>query len=401
VAQEPIIIIGGGPVGMTAAVILAKNGVPVKLFEKEESLPKEWRASTIHAGTLELLERTGLVDELHNQGITAEKVQYRDRKTGLFAEFDFSLIKDETKYPYRLQIPQSTFVKIFYEYLKTNPNAEVHFNTEFVKYDQDQDGVTVTLKNKDGEFTLRTPYLLGADGSHSKIRKQLGVEFPGYMLEERFYLTGTPVPFTNYLPDIGLVNYISDPEEFLFILKVPEAWRILWPIPPHVSDEEARDPETTQSKIQKALNTTDTFPIIETQLYRIHQRVASKYFDNRVVMLGDAAHLNSPMGGLGLNNGVHDAVDLSERLLRILNGAKNVEAELQKYSDVRRKVAIDYVKQITERNTSVLTEKDPVKRIQMQQEYAQEAADPVRARKWILRSAMIAAAREQGIGEAP
>ncbi|MED1796710.1 NAD(P)/FAD-dependent oxidoreductase [Brevibacillus nitrificans] len=399
--QQPIIISGAGPVGLTLAEILTQQGIPVMVLEKSTQPSKEWRASTFHAGTLELLESTGLAKELLKLGIVADKVQYRDRTTGLYAEFDFGLLKEETKYPFRLQLPQSTYVKLLNERLHKSELAELCYGTEVTGMQQDEEGVTVTVQTAEGIKTLRTPYLLGADGARSTIRKLMGMPFEGYTLEERFLLVGTPVPFSNYLPDISYVNYISDPQEFLFILKVPEAWRLLYPIPPSVSDEEALSDQRIQGSLQRALQTTDQFPIVERMIYRVHQRVADQFYQGRAVLLGDAAHINSPMGGLGLNSGIHDAVDLGRRMVRIIQGQTDPEAELTMYSQVRRKVAIEYVKQITEKNTSVLTEKDPEKRVKMQQEYAEMANDPVRARSWLLRSGMIASVREQGIGNRP
>jgi 3-(3-hydroxy-phenyl)propionate hydroxylase len=242
--------------------------------------------------------------------------------------------------------------------------------------------------------------LVGTDGGRSTVRKKLGVSFEGYTHEERWLLVGTPVPFDRYIPDLAMVNYISDPEEFLFILRVPEAWRFLYPVPVGISDEAALNPERIQQTMQKALKTTDTFPIVENTIYKIHQRVAGKFYKGRVILAGDAAHLNSPMGGLGLNSGIHDATDLSKRLIRIVDGSDS-QAELEKYSEVRQKVAVDYVKEISEKNTRVVKEKDAEYRLQLQKEMNELANDPVRAKQWILRSAMIASVREQGIGEPP
>lgn len=399
--KERILISGAGPVGMTIADILSSKGIPVVVVDQQDGPSTEWRASTFHAGTLELLESTGIVEELMKQGLIADKVQYRDRQEGLYAEFDMNLLKDETKYPFRLQCPQSTYVKIVNNRLKDRSNVEVRYSTEVVGFEQDENGVNVTLKTPNGEEKFRTPYLLGADGARSTIRKNLDVEFDGYTLEERFLLIGTPIDFTNYISDLSYVNYIADPEEFLFILRVPEAWRFLYPIPPHISDEQALEDSGVQKKIQKALNTTDTFPIIERMIYRIHQRVASKFYQGRVVLLGDAAHINSPMGGLGLNNGVHDAVDLSMRMVRILNEGVQAEPEFEKYSDTRKRVALEYVRIITEKNTAVMKEKDPNHRVELQKEYTEIANDPARAKEWLLRSSMIASVREQGIGEPP
>lgn len=398
--KDPIVIAGGGPVGMTVADILSSKGIPVIVFEKNAEPSKEWRASTFHAGTLELLEPTGLADELLNRGLIAERVQYRDRKDGLYAEFDFSQLKDETIYPFRLQVSQATYVEVIYERLKDRPHVQIQFQSEVVDFIQDEDGVSVTVETPQGREQLRTPYLLGTDGGRSTVRKKLGVAFDGYTHEERWMLNATPVDFHQYIPDLAYVNYISDPEQFLFILRVPEAWRFLYPIPPHIPDEVAQDPTNIERTMQEVFKTTDRFPIIENTIYKIHQRVADKFYKGRVVLVGDAAHLNSPMGGLGLNSGIHDAVDLSYRMIRILEGADR-KAELETYSDVRRRVAVDYVKEISEKNTKVVKEKDETYRKQLQKEMADLAHDPVRAKKWMLRSAMIASVREQGIGELP
>lgn len=397
---EPIVIAGAGPVGMTLAEILSYNQIPVIVLEKGDAPNREWRASTFHAGTLELLENTGIVSELLQRGLKAEKVQYRDRKEGLYAEFDFTQLKDETKYPYRLQCSQATYVQVVYDRLKNRPHVDVRFQTEVVDFKQDKNGVTVIVKTPNGEERIRTPYLLGTDGGRSTVRKKLGVAFDGYTHEERWLLVGTPVAFDKYIPDLAYVNYISDPEQFLFILKVPEAWRFLYPVPPDVTDEVALDPENIQRTMRNALNTSDHFPIVENTIYRIHQRVADKFFKGRVALVGDAAHLNSPMGGLGLNSGIHDAVDLSQRIIRISEGS-NAEAELEKYSEVRRRVAVDYVKEISEKNTKVVKEKDLDQRKKLQKDLADLAKDPTRAKQWMLRSAMIASVREQGIGEPP
>jgi len=398
--RDPIVIAGAGPVGLTVAEILTQEGIPVIVLEKGGAPSPEWRASTFHAGTLELLEPYGINEELMKRGLIAEKVQYRDRKTGLYAEFDFSLLKEDTKYPFRLQCSQATYVQVLNERLQKRSNAELRFNAEVVDFEQDESGVTVKVQTPNGLETLRTPYFLGADGGRSTVRKKLGVTFEGYTFEERWLLVGTSSALDQYIPDLAYVNYISDPDQFLFMLRVPEAWRFLYPVPPEISDEAALNPDSIQKTMQAALHTSDYFPVVENTIYRIHQRVAGKFYEGRVVLLGDAAHLNSPMGGLGLNSGIHDAVDLSKRLVRIAHGA-DAGPELEKYSEVRQRVAVDYVKSISEKNTRVVKETDAEHRIKLQNDMRDEANDPDRARKWLLRSAMIASVKEQGIGEPP
>lgn len=402
--QDPIIIIGAGPVGLTAAEILSDRGIPVLVLEKGATPNKEWRASTFHAATLELLQSTGLTEDLLERGLKAETIQYRDRTTGLFAEFDCRMIADETPYAFRLQCPQSTYTEVVYQRLKQRSSAQVLFNRELESVSQDSAGVTVHVKNVNGDAeTFRAPFVLGADGARSAVRKSLGLSFDGYTLEERFLLVGTTREFTQYLPDLAYVNYISDPDEFLFILRVPEAWRLLYPVPSDLSDEAALNPERLQEALGRALGTDDDFPVVEHMIYRVHQRVASSFYRGRVILMGDAAHVNSPMGGLGLNSGIHDAVDLARRFERIvdLESWERITAELDMYAASRRAVALAYVRQISERNTNVLTEKDRVRRIELQREMAEEANDRVRARKWLLRSTLLTAVRDQGIGRPP
>lgn len=402
VSVQPIVIAGAGPVGLTAAEMLTQRGIPVTVLEANEHPSREWRASTFHAATLELLEPTGLSDELMRRGLIADKVQHRDRTTGIFAEFDYSLIKDETRYPFRLQCPQSTYVKLVEERLQRCPLADLRFQSRFVGLHQDTTGVTVLIETPGGQERIVTPYLLGADGAGSAVRKALDIPFEGVTYEERFLLVGTTVPIDQFLTDIAYVNYISDPEEFLFILRVPEAWRVLYPIPPDVLTEAALDEERVQRQLRGAVGAEVAFPIVERMIYRVHQRVAATFRKGRVLVLGDAAHVNSPMGGLGVNNGIHDAVDLSRRLIRILqHPGANADAELDTYAAVRRRVALDYVRVISEQNTRRMKEKDPVLRVQLQEELAAVAADRERARRWLLQSSLLASVREQGIGEMP
>lgn len=400
--QEPVIIAGAGPVGLTIAEILSQKGVPVIVLEKDDLPGKEWRASTFHAATMELLEPFGIADELLKVGLKADHIQYRDRKTGLYADFDCNLLKNDTKYPFRLQCPQSTYVQIVYAKVKGRPNVDVRFFSKVVGVQQHDSGVTVTVQGPDGEYPLRGAFLLGADGGRSTVRHLLNMTFEGYTLEERFLLVGTPKPFDQYLDDIAYVNYVSDPDEFLFILRVPGAWRLLWPVPANVSDEEALSDENVQKTFQAALGTTDTFPVIEHMIYHVHQRVAGKFYEGRVVLLGDAAHVNSPLGGLGLNSGIHDAVDLSHRILRIYESdGSNIVPELEMYSDSRRGVALKYVRSISEKNTQVMTEKREEDRLRLQREMAEIAADPERAYQWLLNSSLLLSVRDQEIGKAP
>lgn len=401
--HNPIIITGAGPVGLTIAELLVLHNIPVIVLEQQPTPSTEWRASTFHPATLELLEESGLSQELLARGLVADKIQYRDRRTGVYAQFDTNLLKDDTRYPFRLQCPQSTYVQILVARLQKNPLADLRFSSTLVGLEQHDAEVTATIQTPQGRYTVQTPFLLGADGAKSRVRKLLGFAFEGMTFAERLLLVGTPVPFDQFLPDITYVNYISDPAEFLFILRVPEAWRLLYAVPATMPDEEALSDQRIQTTLRRALHTDHTFPIVEQMIYRFHQRVAEQFYAGHVILLGDAAHVNSPFGGLGLNSGIHDAVDLSMRLMRILKSdhSEAVQAELQTYAQRRRQVAIQYVQNISGRNTRLIAEQDPQERIRLQEELAREANNPERARQWLLRTSLLTSVREQGIGAAP
>jgi 2-polyprenyl-6-methoxyphenol hydroxylase-like FAD-dependent oxidoreductase len=402
VAEAPenrrVIVVGAGPVGLTAAEEIVHHGIPVVLLEAEGEPNREWRASTFHAATLELLEPLGISEGLVRLGIPARYVHFIDSERGVYARFDHQLIAGDTRYPYRLQCPQSTYGRFLADRLARNPLAELRFQHRVFDLEQDASGVTARCETPRGEERVRGAYLIAADGARSAVRKVLGVDFPGYTYEERILLMGTSLDFRRHLPDIADVDYVSEPDGYYMILHVPEAWRLIFNIDP----DGPVDEEAVLRRMRRILGVQGGIPVVERMAYHFHQRVAERFYDGRVVLVGDAAHVNSPFGGLGMNSGIHDAVDLGRRLARIMGAAAaDAERELRTYEQSRRAVAIRWVRSITEQNTQRLQWQDPERRRRLQDELAATAADPQRARQWLLQSTLLASVREQGIGVPP
>ena len=199
------------------------------------------------------------------------------------------------------------------------------------------------LEGPDGRSELAASYVIGADGPRSAVRGALGVAFEGFTYPERFAITSTLVDLQELLPGLGQVNYVADPDEWLFILRTPESWRVVWPVPEGMSPEEASSPERLQLQLQRVAPYEPGYPIIDHQIYGVHQRVAAAMRVGPVLLAGDAAHINSPIGGVGLNSGIHDAMDAARRLARITHEGADAEAELAAYDRVRRTVAVEYV----------------------------------------------------------
>jgi 2-polyprenyl-6-methoxyphenol hydroxylase-like FAD-dependent oxidoreductase len=407
-SAHPVIVVGAGPVGLTAAAVLASGGVSTVVVEAEGVPSLDWRASTFHPATLELLEQVDVAEQMRREGLAVGRFQFRDRVAGLVAEFDFGLLRAETRYPYRLQLNQQRLVQILHDRLQADGRIRLLFGAQVTDVATGPDRVGVRVQTADGARMLDGSYLVGADGASSTVRRALGVPFEGFTYPERFMIVSTSVDLRGVIPDLADVNYVADPHEWLFLLRTPESWRVVWAVPPGQSDEEATRPAVVQARLQGIAPLPDGYPVIDQQIYPVHQRVAATFRVGRAVLVGDAAHVNSPLGGVGLNSGIHDAVDVATRLVRLHAtdppadaAAADVEAELETFAAIRRRVAVEYVQADTERNTERLKERDEARRLANQAELRAIAADPDRARAWLRRVSLLESVRRFGIGRPP
>lgn len=399
--DRPVVVVGGGPVGMTAAATLVHEGLPVVLVELNPEPRPDWRASTFHAATLELLERIDITGQMHAEGLVVPRYQFRDRRDGLIAEFDFGLLADETRFPYRLQLNQQHLVRMLHERLQHDPTVELRFGTALTDLRMEPAGPVLSLSGPDGPSELAASYVIGADGPRSAVRNAMGVAFDGFTYPERFAITSTSVDLQELIPDLGHVNYVADPEEWLFILRTPESWRVVWPVPEGLSMEQAGEPARLQRQLQRTAPYDGEYPVIDHQVYSVHQRVAEAFRSGPVLLAGDAAHINSPIGGVGLNSGIHDATDAVLRLARIVREGADSQAELDAYDRVRRTVAVEYVQADTQRNTDRLRETDDAIRRQHHEDMRAIAADPERCRAYIRRVSLLESVQRFGIGRTP
>lgn len=397
----PVVIVGGGPVGATAAWSLARAGVEVVIVEREPHTPTDWRASTFHPPTLELLDELGLAEQMHAEGLQVPRYQFRDRRDGLVAEFDFALLAEETRFPYRLQLNQQHLVRMLMERLTVDPHVTVRYDTALVGLAQREDGVDVEVEGPAGREVIRAGFMIGADGASSTARRLLDVPFDGFTYPARFLIASTSADFRALLPDIADVNYVADPEEWIFILRTPESWRAVYPVLEGTAPAEALQEKEIQRHLQGIAPVPQGYEINDSQIYSVHQRVAEKFRVGACALIGDAAHINSPLGGVGLNSGIHDALDLTRRLVRILTEGADADVELDRFDEVRRQVALEYVQADTRRNTDRISERDPEKRAEHFAELRAIAADPEQHRAWCRRASLLESVARFGIGVAP
>ena len=379
-----VLIAGAGPVGLAAANVLAEAGIGVTVLEAEPRLPENLRASTFQPPTLDLLARFGATQKLIDMGRVAPKVQYRDR-AGWVAELDFGVLAGDTEHPFRVQCEQYKLNQVLAARL-----PGVRFGAEVTGVEQDGKSVTVTLK---GGEKLRADWLVGADGGKSRVREAIGVRLEGFTWPERFLVASTPFDFAQVMPNLADVSYFADPEEWYFLLRVRDVWRAMFPTRTEESEAEILSDASIERRLQRVHAKPGRYELAHRTLYSVHQRVAESYRKGRVFLAGDAAHLNNPLGGMGMNGGIHDAFNLATKLAAVIGGDQN-ESELDRYERQRRPVALEYVNRITIANKRHLEMRDAEEQRRWREELARAAADRDAMREYMLRISMIASLRK-------
>jgi 3-(3-hydroxy-phenyl)propionate hydroxylase len=396
--DDRVIVVGAGPVGAVTALALVRKGIPVTLIEAEAEPPEDQRAATIHPPTVEMLVELGLKDEAFAEdasgGMPAPLFHFRDRVTGeLVAVFDISLLEGEVPYPFVVQWEQYKLVRAAKPHIEASGIAEVRFSARIIGLEQGADYVDVTLTNAEDETEkIRGRYVIGADGGRSTVRRLAEIEFEGFTWAERFIKIGTSFDFGATGRGFCTRNYFSDPNEWLNLFKVkgngpPGIWRGIMPVPPEESDEQALSMDGIQRRLQGIHSKPGDYEIPYYALYSVHQRVAATFNKGRVLLAGDAAHVNNPIGGMGMNGGIHDAMNLTAKLADVWFGRAGPEV-FDRYTRQRRKAQVDYVQAQTIQNKRSLEEKDPVIRRKHLDELRRISEDVKLHKQFLYRAAL-------------
>ena len=388
--NAPVVIAGCGPAGATLALYLARKDIPVLVLEREAALPIDLRASTFHPPSLEMLDQLGVAAPMIAKGLIVRRYQYRDRQTGEVAEFDMSLIADATPFPYRLQLEQYELTRIVAKVLEECPSAELRFGHQVTGFSQNADGVLVKVATAEGAKTINGTYLVGADGASSRVRKAAGIGFGGFTYDEKFLVASTDFPFEEVFDNLSYVNYIADPDEWCVILRTDKAWRVLWPTDPdHPDPQTYLDEAALQKRLHRLHKKDSPYNIRHRTLYDVHQRVAETYVQGRLALVGDACHINNPLGGMGMNGGLHDAWNLGGKLADIFAGRAHHADSFAQYDQQRRELATSFVQQHTIDNKKLMESTDPNAQRNRQRSLMEKAADPAKAKAFIMERAMM------------
>ena len=390
-----MLIAGAGPVGLVLALCLARRSHRVLVVEKlVDLLDQVRRAGTIHAATLEMLDDIGLYERLEPRGIVAPLVHYWDRgDSEPIAVFDHGALAGDTRFPHALQCDRLKLVEEALKMASGNDLIEIRTGTELVGFRQGADSVTAAVETADGERQeLQGSHLVGCEGAHSVVRKQLGIDFEGFAFPDRTMTLSVLFDFDKILP-YGHRNYILDPVEWANLFRWTDLWRVVLPADVDADPDALLDDDVIEAGLQRFHRSGEPYEVVSKSLYTVHQRVAETFRMGRVLLAGDAAHVNSPIGAMGMNSGIHDAVNLGAKLSSVLRDEAG-DGILDRYVRQRRHVAVAHVQAITIRNKKLMAEADPEVRGRNRDELRRSADDPVLAREFLLRASLISSVRE-------
>jgi len=397
--SERLIVVGAGPVGITCALALNKRGIPVTVFEQESAPVKDQRAASIHPPTLELLDDLGVTEKILPLGLVSKAYRFHDRVTNsVVAEFDLDRMRDEFRFPFVLQYEQYKLTASITAQYANSRDFDVRFSHCVTGLAETGDAIEVEVASPGGTERLRAAYMIGCDGGRSTVRRLAGIDFAGFTYPEQFIKIATSFDFATVNANLAFRNYFSDPQEWCNLFKVrgerPEGlWRGVFPLRSDEEKKAALSEEQIEARLQKFFPKPGRYHVEYVNVYDVHQRVAETFRKGRILVAGDAAHVNNPIGGMGMNGGIHDAVNLADKLARVIRreGADNL---LDLYSRQRRHAAVSYIQKQTIANKRLMEERDPAVREANFDALRRAAEDPAAARAYMRRAALLDSLRE-------
>jgi len=382
-----VAVVGAGPVGLCLANLLARAGIATLVIEAEPAINLDLRASTFHPPTLEMLEELDVTSRLLAKGLICPTWQIRMHPSGDRAVFDMSVLRDDTRHPYRLQCEQWKLSRALLERLEQESSAHIRFGTRLIGLQQTTDHVELQLETASGHDTASVAFVVGCDGARSAVRGAVGLDFDGVTYPETTILATTPFPFEDHLQDLSNVTYCWKNDGNFSLLKVPGRWRVSIFPREDMGLEEQMTADAINASLQEIVRRAEPYQVLESRPYRVHMRIVPNYRVGRVALAGDAAHVNSPSGGMGLNGGIHDAFELAASLIEIVRHAGS-ENLLDRYDRRRRPVAQNEILGQADRNRARMRERDPARRRAMLAELQEITADRARMRTYLRRSSM-------------
>ncbi len=353
----PVLIVGAGPVGLTFASEMARHGVPFRIIDKAATTKDISKALILHVRTQEVLDTAGLANTLLKQGQPLRRVEI----IGYGKHVGHGTMEGiNSSHPHPIIVAQSVTERFLREHLESQ-GGKVEWQTEATGLVQQPDHVEVTVKHADGrEEIVRAQYVVGADGTHSKVRESIGVDFSGYPYSgQAFIQADSKIEWS--LPRGSSYLWFTE-LGYMMVIEMPgDIVRTFISVP----DDDPKKRDTTLEEVNETLNRLGgvdarLYDPVWVALFRTNHRAAPSFRKDRVFLAGDAGHEHVPIGGQGMNTGIQDAFNLAWKLAYVLTGKANAKI-LDSYNPERHPVAESLLKGTDEAYTRLLKAGDVAK----------------------------------------
>ncbi len=317
--KTTVAIVGAGPVGMCAALVLARAGVEVDVFEMRGETNQASRASTFHPPTLTILDRLGVFDAMAPLAQRVDRVQFR-RPGEVIGELSFRLLEGLTDKPFRMHFEQSRLTLLMRAELEHLPAARLHFDHELTGLAQREGGVRLQLQTAAGERQVDARFLIACDGARSRAREVLCIAFEGQHYPGMALRVRTDRSIESLLPGLAPLTYLVEDPESASFLRMPDCWRVILRVPAGIEEATCSEPGWYGARLAALVPGLDAIPgVIGTDCYRAGRFVASGLLQGRAILAGDSAHITNTRGGMNMNCGIHDAWTFAHAIIDSLS----------------------------------------------------------------------------------
>lgn len=343
-----VLIAGAGPVGLFLALGLLRRGIDVQVFEREERLPQRPGIGTIFPSTMEMFQQNGIDDAILEQGQRVPELQFWDcDETSMVAELPFSIIDQQTEYPFHLHCTHEDIVRILADRVSLLSPSAICTGYDLQSVEERGDKVVAKVATFEGEFEVEGDYIVGADGKDSSLRDMAGIPSRALVEDHRFLMVESDLDFSRHFPDFGNAAYLYCGQNCISVIRYGDRVQAVFPISADESDRQIRDENRARERLFSLIGDKPDIDIKQVAVSYIRPSVADSFKKGRVLLAGDAAHSHgTPVDGVCLNSGFHDADHLARVLQMHLVGNAGV-SELDDYASLRRRAALDHIQKST------------------------------------------------------